>query len=105
LKSEGYAVDVIFLWLPSVETATKRVVDRVARGGHDIPLETIRRRYRRGLQNFFKLYLPLASTWRIYDSSDLTLRLLAQGLESGTRTVYDEDKWRLAARIGTSHEG
>jgi predicted ABC-type ATPase len=105
LKNEGYAVDVIFLWLPSVETAITRVADRVARGGHDIPRDTIRRRYWRGLQNFFALYLPLASTWRMYDSSDLTLRLLAQGLEGGTRTVYDEDKWRLAARIGTHHEG
>jgi predicted ABC-type ATPase len=105
LKGEGYAVDVVFLWLPSVETAITRVVDRVARGGHDIPRDTIRRRYRRGLRNFFDLYLPLASTWRVYDSSDLTLSLIAQGLEGGTRRVYDEGKWRRARRIGTHHEG
>ncbi|MEO8484382.1 MAG: zeta toxin family protein [Acidobacteriota bacterium] len=96
LKEAGYAVDIIFLWLPSAETALARVTDRVARGGHAVPPDTVLRRYRRGLENFFQLYLPLASTWRVYDSSDVTLDLLAQGLEDGTRRVYDGRRWRLA---------
>ena len=104
LKAEGYALHVIFLWLPSVETAIARVADRVARGGHAIPRDTIRRRFRRGLSNFFALYLPLASTWRVYDSSDLALILVAEGLADGTQRVYHEDRWRLARQIGVDHE-
>ena len=104
LKTEGYAVHVIFLWLPEVETAIARVADRVARGGHAIPNDTIRRRHRRGLQNFFQLYLSLASTWRFYDSSDLTLVLIAEGLADGTNRVYDEDRWRLARQTGADYE-
>jgi predicted ABC-type ATPase len=39
------------------------------RGGHDVPEAIVRRRYRRGLRNFFDLYQPLATTWQMYDSS------------------------------------
>ncbi len=101
LKNDGYAVHVIFLWLPSVETAIARVADRVARGGHSIPTATIQRRYRRGVRNFFELYVPLVSTWRMYDSSDLALVLIAEGLPDGTQKVYAEDRWRLARQTAT----
>jgi hypothetical protein len=30
-------------------------------GGHDVPAQTVRRRYRAGLFNFFQLYLPMAT--------------------------------------------
>src|SRR5262245_35222782 len=45
LKGKGYLFRLLFLWLPSPELAMTRVRDRVRRGGHDIPEDTIRRRY------------------------------------------------------------
>lgn len=48
LRGSGYAVHLIFLWLSSQELAEQRVADRVCSGGHDVPADTIRRRYRRG---------------------------------------------------------
>lgn len=40
-------------------------------GGHNIPEDTIRRRYTIGLKNFFTLYKPIADFWQIHDNSDI----------------------------------
>ncbi len=66
LIKTGYTFHLIFLWLPSEQLAIQRVEERVRAGGHSIPEETIRRRYRAGLINFFALYRPLADTWAMY---------------------------------------
>ena len=50
---------------------------RVESGGHNIPLEVIRRRYERGQRNLTQLYLPLCDTWIIYDNSEDNPRLIA----------------------------
>lgn len=70
-REMGYRVVLFFLWLPSVELAINRVAMRVREGGHDIPVETISRRYSRGLENLFEIYLPLVSESYIYDASGL----------------------------------
>ena len=50
LKTTGYEVHLLFLWLPSAEMAVARVAERVCAGGHDVPEATIRRRYTAGLE-------------------------------------------------------
>ena len=82
LRISGYEIQLLFLWLPSAEFALDRVADRVRAGGHDVPTETVRRRYRAGLRNFFSLYEPLASAWKLYDSSGLKPALIAERLEA-----------------------
>ena len=69
LKQQGYEFDLFFIWLSSPELAVRRVEERVKLGGHAIPEAVIRRRYRRGLQNFFALYQPMADSWTVYDNS------------------------------------
>lgn len=69
LKAEGYAFHLFYLWLPSPEFAVARVAERVKVGGHHVPDDTVRRRYRSGLANFFGRYMPLADTWYLYDNS------------------------------------
>lgn len=76
LKAEGYGFHLLFLSLPSADLAVERVANRVRMGGHNIPEDTIRRRYRAGLRNFFQLYRPLADRWRLYDSSGAAPRRL-----------------------------
>jgi predicted ABC-type ATPase len=51
LRSEGWRVELIYLALPSVEMSRLRVAERVAHGGHNIPLEDIARRFPRSLRN------------------------------------------------------
>ncbi len=53
---EGYEFHLVFLWLPSADIAVRRVRDRVERGGHEVPEETVRRRFARGLSNFQEIY-------------------------------------------------
>ena len=36
MVADGWEVDLVYLWLPSVEACQERVAERVARGGHNI---------------------------------------------------------------------
>ena len=55
--------------MPSAEFSKERVQERVAHGGHDIPDETIVRRYPRTIKNLFELYAPLCDELFFYDNS------------------------------------
>lgn len=68
LRARGYGFHLVFLWLPSPELALGRVLDRVRRGGHDVKA-TVLRRYESGLKNLFRLFRPMATTWRVLDAS------------------------------------
>ncbi len=95
LRKGGYRVHVVFLWLPSADLAVERVSTRVRTGGHNVPEDVVRRRYRSGLRNFFELYQPLADSWRMYDNSHVSgPRLLAMGIEARTTHVTDKATWR-----------
>ena len=89
----GYAVHLVFLWLPDAELALARIAERVRLGGHDVPEETVRRRYTRGLANFFALYQPLVTTWRFYDNARASPRLVARGGRAGRDAVSDLALW------------
>lgn len=69
MREEGYAIRLYYLWIPSVALTIRRIAERVKRGGHDIPAEVARRRYRKGLANLFAHYLPLADYCAIFDNS------------------------------------
>jgi predicted ABC-type ATPase len=102
LRDSGYEAHLLFLWLPSAEFALDRVANRVRAGGHDVPAAVVRRRYRAGLRNFFHLYEPLASTWRLYDGSGPEPKLVAARLEMEPLKVYDERIWAIVRRQGTT---
>lgn len=67
--AEGYQVILIFFWLPSPELAVQRVSKRVSEGGHNIPTDVIYRRYYRGLDNLFNVFMPIVDAWMIFDNS------------------------------------
>ena len=69
LQGVGYEFHLIYVWLSSADLAVQRVRERVRTGGHDVPEEVIRRRYVKGVRNFFTVYSGLADTWGIYDNS------------------------------------
>jgi predicted ABC-type ATPase len=68
-RAAGYRVTIFFLSLPSPEMAIARVAERVRQGGHDIPEDTIRRRFIAGQENFESLYKPIVDDWVLYDNS------------------------------------
>jgi len=51
LHRDGWQVELIYLALPSAEMSALRVAERVAHGGHNIPLVDIERRFPRSLRH------------------------------------------------------
>jgi len=80
----GYTVNLFFFWLSMPQLAIERVALRVQSGGHDIPVETIIRRYGTGIDNLFKEYMPIVDYWVIVDNSGKSGKLVAEG---GMRVV------------------
>jgi predicted ABC-type ATPase len=96
LRRLGYLFRLAFAFLPDPDLAVVRVAGRVRLGGHNIPEETIRRRYRAGIANFFKLYLPLADIWSAYDTARPSpIRLIAECILGDPIHIEDPMLWDL----------
>lgn len=78
-QSQGYRVSLLYFWLSSPELAMRRVAERVSKGGHDIPEVIIRRRYTAGINNLFKLFMPVVDYWAIFDNSQADRMKIASG--------------------------
>ncbi|MDD5505588.1 MAG: zeta toxin family protein [Candidatus Omnitrophica bacterium] len=100
LKNKGYAINLFFLWIPNAEFALGRIKDRVASGGHDVPAVDVRRRFNRGIYNFFKYYKPLSDTWLLFNNADAIPRLIAKEKDGKTDVIDKEmyDKMRKLMR-------
>lgn len=83
MKENGYQIALFFLWLPSADMAVARVKNRVRQGGHNVPEPVIRKRFSSGIQNLFKLYMPISDAWWIYDASGLPPKIVAQKKDGG----------------------
>ncbi|MGF1486948.1 MAG: zeta toxin family protein [Prochloraceae cyanobacterium] len=88
-----YTINLLYFWLSSPNLAVNRVARRVEAGGHNIPVEVIRRRYDRGRKNFIELYLPLADRWIVYDNSRADPELVAERPKDGIAIIYQTDTW------------
>lgn len=91
----GYKFRLVYLCLQNVNLNLKRVAARVDLGGHDVPQETIRRRYTRSIQNLFELYLPLADRWEVFDNTEHDcLKLIAAGEMGHEPSIVESDLWK-----------
>ena len=77
--SQGYDVTLLYFWLKSPQQAIERVTERVSKGGHDIPKDIIVRRYWEGLNNLFKIYMPIVDTWILVNNSETPRSIVATG--------------------------
>jgi len=90
-QKQGYRVCLLYFWLSSPELAKKRVAERVEKGGHDIPEGTIKRRYAAGINNLFKLFMPIVDYWAIFDNSETPRKKVAVGGKNADmETFYPE---------------
>lgn len=78
-QKNGYKVTILYLWLNSPELALSRVAARVDAGGHNIPKDTITRRYFAGLNYLFNDYMPLCDRWILADNSEIPFKVIAEG--------------------------
>lgn len=88
-KELGYTVTLLYFWLPSPDMAKNRVKQRVLRGGHNIPEQTIISRYYSGIKNLFELYMNKVDEWALVDSSEINYKLIASS-KKGLNNFFNE---------------
>jgi predicted ABC-type ATPase len=98
-KSFGYDVTLVFFWLDSVELAIERVKIRVEEGGHNIPVNVIKRRYLAGLKNLFQLYMSESSYWMLFNNSSLTAELIAEGYNDYKINIQNKRTFEIIKKI------
>lgn len=75
--------------------AKERVRIRVSEGGHNIEPEVIERRYIRGIQNLFTIYLPIVDGAFIFDNSEAQHELIADKQIDNSINIVNLDKFNL----------
>ena len=101
-KETDYKINLIYYcyyWLDSAELAIERVKIRVAEGGHNIPTDTIIRRYYAGLENFINLYKDKVDYWMLIDNSKTEPELIAEGRTHERQQIQNLEKWEIINKI------
>ncbi|HSI74937.1 MAG TPA: zeta toxin family protein [Lunatimonas sp.] len=91
-QNKGYFVTLIYYWLESPQLAEKRVELRVKEGGHNIPKNVINRRYLRGIQNLFNIYMFICDYTMIFDNSKPEPILVYELEKGASEIVYDQKR-------------
>ena len=86
-KGQGFFVELYYIGLKSPELAIERVKGRIAKGGHGIPEEVIRKRYEASLDMLTKV-VPLCDIVIIYDNSKVLDKIAKY--KNGNWTLYNE---------------
>ena len=102
-QAAGYTVTLLYFWLNSPELAIQRVKARVEAGGHNIPEETIRRRYNVGIDYFFHDYAPICERWILADNSQIPFRVIAEGSKTDIVNIRDEETYRKIREIADQY--
>lgn len=94
LRERGYRLHIFFLWIPGPELALARIEERVRAGGHAVPEEVVRRRYYRGIRNFFENYASMVDNWLIFDGSRQEPELVVFSM-AGRQLVFNRDLFTI----------
>lgn len=97
-QQKGYIVHLLFFWLKNTNMAKRRVAERVANGGHNIPTEVIERRYEAGLKNLFKIFIPAVDIWVLIDNSNNQGERIAFGGKRFPTKIKDIVKFNLISK-------
>ena len=86
-KAAGYRLVLVFVAVSSPATPRGRIAVRVAKGGHDIPVDAQERRFPRSFDNVRRI-VRLVDVAYLLDNAGLQHRLVATACE-GTLTFLD----------------
>ncbi|VAW16134.1 hypothetical protein MNBD_BACTEROID05-466 [hydrothermal vent metagenome] len=100
LKEKGYKINIFFLWIPSSQLAIARVKDRVAQGGHNVPIKDIKRRFERSMKKFFNEYRLLANKWILFNNSEAKPELIAKKQNAHIDIVNHELFVSITKKVG-----
>lgn len=68
-KETGYYVRLYYVGLDELEEALRRIENRVAKGGHDIPRHDVERRFQRRFRDVWKV-LPYCDEAKFFDNNN-----------------------------------
>lgn len=98
LKKEGYLTHLFFLWIPDVQLSLARIASRVKMGGHDIAEKVVRRRFHKGIHNFFQDYRAVVNSWMVFDNSGSTPRPIAEE-KLGVLKIFDKSLYERILKL------
>jgi predicted ABC-type ATPase len=90
LREKNYEITIIFLFAETPEILIERIKVRVEKGGHFVPDEDVRRRFKRGKSNFWNVYKNLADSWSLVYNSEGRFYEFVVG-ERDETNVFDEN--------------
>jgi predicted ABC-type ATPase len=99
LGDQRYRVHLFYLWVYNVALALDRVSERVRHGGHNIPENTVRRRYDRSIRNFLN-YRNRCDSWMLFDNSANKPRIVASKIGNKLSIIGVEQYQDLLKRYG-----
>jgi predicted ABC-type ATPase len=97
LRDENWQIVLFFLWIPSADFSRDRVRQRVQEGGHDIPDDTLYRRYPKILYNLIHIYTPLCDRIWWYDNSNVEPVLIFEQ-DGLTKNILNDEIHRQILR-------
>ncbi len=100
LRSKGWRVELIYLALPSLNLASRRVAERLIHGGHSIPHDILKRRFFRSINNLFDVYAALPDRLVCYCNADAAPVLVFTQC-GAKRTVIDPELLKQLEDLGS----
>lgn len=97
--ANGYQTSIVFVFLDSVELCVRRVGSRVQKGGHFVPEDDVRRRFKRSIANFWHIYRKLADNWVVAYNGAQHLQDVAVGNRNNI-AIRDDSLLRLFLKLG-----
>ncbi len=91
-RKQEYKIIIYFVYVDTIAISLKRIKNRVKHGGHNIPKDIVKRRFKRTFSNFIKLYSPLADEWHIIDNTSNGI-IIANRIDEKTN-IMDEKKFK-----------
>jgi predicted ABC-type ATPase len=93
LTDDGYELHLVFVWVDGADCCVSRVADRVRLGGHLVPEEDVRRRYFRSIDNFLRLYRPIARSWQLVENTGVSPVRIASGGQHTETVICHPERW------------
>jgi len=103
-RENGYKLIMIYLFLDDPKLCIERVNIRVLKGGHNVPIEDIVRRFYRSKNNFWNNFTDLADSWSLIYNGDKGFQQVAIG--EGQEQEYSIENPELFKKFkNISNEG
>ena len=76
-KHKDYEITLFYIFVDNYNVCLERIKNRVLKGGHNVPIEDVKRRYYRSIKNF-KKYINKIDNWNLYYNTNEFPLLIAK---------------------------